>query len=171
MLKRGVIWPATTSWTSQVVLTPRTCATYRFYVGYRRLNGITVRDSYLLPRMEECIDSLSDAKYMSMLDCNWGYWKIPLKTLYRDKNTLEFHSGTYRFNRMPIDLTKAPATFQSALDIALAAYKLRKSLVYLDYIIIFSKEADSLLKHVEKYLRHFIVLRKQSSSINVPFRK
>lgn len=152
MLKKGVIEPATTPWASPVVLAPKKDGTYRFCVDYRRLNNITVRDSYPLPRMDDCIDSLGDAKYMSTLDCNSGYWQIPLKPSHRDRTTFVCHEGTFRFKRMPFGLTNGPATFQRALDIVLAGYKWQTCLVYLDDIIIFSKDAESHLRHVEQIL-------------------
>mgnify|MGYP006048027623 FL=1 len=73
MLQAGVIAPANAEWASPIVMVPKTDGSTRFCVDYRRLNAITVRDSYLLPRMDECIDSLGDARIFSTLDCNAGY--------------------------------------------------------------------------------------------------
>ena len=74
MLEAGVIEPAARSaWASPVVLAPKKDGTLRFCVDYRRLNAMSVRDSYPLPRMDECIDSLGEANVFTTLDCNWGY--------------------------------------------------------------------------------------------------
>jgi hypothetical protein len=62
MLKAEVIEPATSEWASPIVLVAKPDGSTRFCVDYRKLNAITVRDSYPLPRMYECIDSLGDAK-------------------------------------------------------------------------------------------------------------
>lgn len=79
-MKLGVIYPANTPWASPVVMAPKKYGTYRFCVDYRQLNEISVRDSYPLPIMEECIYSLGNARYISTLDFNWGYLIIPLKS-------------------------------------------------------------------------------------------
>ena len=78
MLRAGVIEPATSEWASPVVLVPKKDKTLRFCVDYRRLNTRTVNDAYPLPRMDDCIDSLDDATIFSTLDCNSGYWQIPV---------------------------------------------------------------------------------------------
>jgi hypothetical protein len=74
MLKSGVIESATSEWASPVVLVPKPDGSMRFCIDYRKLNAVSVRDSYPLPRMDEHIDSLGDASVFSTLDCNSGYW-------------------------------------------------------------------------------------------------
>lgn len=147
MLNLCVIQPAAIPWGSPVVVTPKKCGTYRFYVDYRLLNEITLSYSYPLLRMDECIHSLGDEKYLSTLDWNCIYWKIPLKILKRYKTKFAFNSGTSRFDRIPFGLTNSPVTFQRSLDIFLAAYKWKVCLVYLDNIIVFSKDTEWHLKN------------------------
>ena len=70
----------------------------RFCIDFHRLNAAMIPETYPLPRMDDCIDSLSHAKIFSMLDALWGYWKIPIADEDRDKTTLTSHVGTYRYN-------------------------------------------------------------------------
>jgi hypothetical protein len=91
MLKAGVIEPAHAEWASPVVLVPKPDGSMRFCIDYRRLNALTVKDSYPLPRMDECIDSLGDETIFFTLDCNSGYWKIPVHPEDQDKTTFTSH--------------------------------------------------------------------------------
>lgn len=67
------------------VLEEKKYGNYRFCVYFRRLYLITVRDSYPLPLMDERIDRLGEAKYLSILYLNWEYWEIKLKKSEKDK--------------------------------------------------------------------------------------
>jgi hypothetical protein len=153
MLKEGVIEPASSEWASPVVLVPKPDGSMRFCVDYRRLNALTIRDSYPLPRMDECIDSLGDAQLFSTLDCNSGYWQIPVEPSDRDKTTFTSHEGTFRYTRMPFGLTNAPATFQRVVNMTLAGLTWKTCLVYLDDIIIFSQTFAEHLHHLDEVLK------------------
>ncbi len=145
MKQLEVIEPSYFEWASPVVLVPKSDGSLRFCVEYRKLNAPTARDSYPLLRMYECIDSLGDATVFTTLDCNSGYWQIPVATQDQDKTTFTSHFATYRFKRMPFGLKNAPATFQRAIDIILAGVKWQHCLVYLDDVIAFSKSMESHL--------------------------
>ena len=120
MREEGVIEPASAEWASPVVLVPRKDGTLRFCVDYRRLNALTRRDSYTIPRMDECIDSLGDTTIFSTLDCNSGYLQVEVDEADRDKTTLTSHLGILRFLRIPFGLKNAPANFHRAIDIILS---------------------------------------------------
>ena len=66
----------------------------------------------------------------------------------RAKTTFACHPGTYWFDGMPSGLMNARATFQRLLDILISGYRWKSCLIYLDDIIIFSKDYDSYLKDV-----------------------
>ena len=74
MLANGVITWSKSEWASPVVLIPKQDESLRFCVDYRRLNALNVRDTYPIPRMDECLDSFGEAKVFATLDCNSGYW-------------------------------------------------------------------------------------------------
>ena len=102
--------------------------------------------------MEDCIDSLGDAKYFTTLDCNAGYWQIPVAPGDRGKTAFVCHEGCFEYCRMPFGLTNAPATFQRAIDMVLGQYRWKTCLVYLDDIIVFSRTAEEHIRHVEEVL-------------------
>ena len=152
MLDAGVIEPANTEWASPVVLAPKPDGSQRFCVDYRKLNMETVADAYPLPRADDCLDSLGGADIFTTLDCNSGYWQIPVAERDRDKTAFTTHMGLFRYLRMPFGLRNAPATFQRALDIILSGVKWQTCLIYLDDVIVFGKSTEQHLKDVDEVL-------------------
>ena len=152
MKEDGVIRDAKSEWASPVVLIPKPDGSMRFCVDYRRLNELTIKDSYPLSRMEDCLDRLGEAKYFTTLDCNSGYWQIPVLEEDRSKTAFTCHEGCFEFCRMPFGLCHAPATFHRTVDMLLSGYQWRTCLVYSDDIIVFSDTKEDRLTHVREIL-------------------
>jgi len=150
MLKLDVIEPSTSEWASPVVLVLKPDGSTRFCIDYRQLNHRTVRDTHPLPRMDDCLDSLGDAKFFSTLDCNAGYWQIPVAGEDKHLTSFKTHVGTYQCTRLPFELCNAPATSQRSIDIILAGVEWQYVLVYLDDIIVYSADAESHFSYLEK---------------------
>lgn len=155
MADMGVIEPSSGEWASPIVLVPKTDGTMRFCIDYRKLIERTVRDSYPLPRTDDCLVSLGEAKYFSTLECNAGYWQIPTREEDWHLTAFTRHCGVYQCTRLPFGLCNAPATFQRAIDLILAGGKWQFALVYLDDMIVFSGRAEDHLSHLD---RVFILL-------------
>ena len=148
-----LIEPAQSEWGAPVLFVPKKCGKLRFCVDYRRLNAMKVKDSYPLPRIDDCIDSLGDAVIFSTLDANSGYWQMKIRKQDRHKTAFVTHSGVYQYVRMPFGLTNAPASFQRALDLILTKFKWKTCLIYLDDIIIFSNSVEDHIRHVDEVLQ------------------
>ena len=151
-LAAGVIEPSNSEWASPVLFAPKKDGRLRFCIDYRRLNTMTVKDSYPLPRMDECIDTLGDARIFTTLDAFNGYWQINVPKEDRGKTAFVCHAGQFQYTRMPFGLTNAPATFQRGLDVVLSRFKWKTCLVYIDDIIIFSKSVEEHIQHVDEIL-------------------
>lgn len=108
---------------SPVILAPKHDGILRFCVNYRRLNSLAHRDSYQIPRIDDCIDKLGPAKLFTSLDTNWGFCKFPMKKQHAEKTAFTTHDGMYEIVPMPFGLTNAPDIFQRALYIALAQFR------------------------------------------------
>jgi Reverse transcriptase (RNA-dependent DNA polymerase) len=147
-----VIEPSTSEWSAPIVLIPKPDGTLRFCIDYRKLNALTVRDCYPLPRMDDCLDSLGEATIFSTLDANSGYWQLDVADEDKDKTTFTSHRGTYRFKRMPFGLINAPATFQRAMDVLLSRVLWQTAIVYLDDIIVFSRTPEKHLRDLDVVL-------------------
>jgi len=164
MLKLKVTEPSHSAWASPVVIVTKKNGKARFYADYRRLKNITKKDAYPLPRMEDCLASLGDARVFTSLDCKEGYWPVPLRPADREKTAFKTHAGVYQWLPMPYGLTNAPATLQRALDILLSGLKWQLCLVYLDDVIIFSASAEEHVEDVDVVLTQ---LREAGVTLNL----
>jgi Reverse transcriptase (RNA-dependent DNA polymerase) len=93
MKELDVVEPARGPWASPVVLIPKPDGSIRFCVDYRRLNAVTTKDSYALPRIDDSLDSLGGAQYFTTLDANSGYWQIEVAPEDQDKTAFTTHRG------------------------------------------------------------------------------
>ncbi|CAF1605583.1 unnamed protein product [Didymodactylos carnosus] len=80
----------------------------RFCVDYRRLNLITERDEYPLPRTDNIIDKLAGLKYFTILDLKAGYWQIPVDEQDKKKTAFVTTDDLYEFNVLPFGLSNDP---------------------------------------------------------------
>jgi hypothetical protein len=149
MLRTKVIEPSRSPWSSPVVLVPKKDGSIRFCVDYRRLNDVTIKDKYALPRIDDALASLSGNKYFKSLDLSQGYLQIPMDPKDKEKTAFITDSGLYHFNVISFGLTNAPATFQRYMDAVFAGLKWNCLLVYIDDILIFSPTFEAHIKDVE----------------------
>jgi len=152
MEENGIIEPSNSEWASPIVLVPKKDGTIRMCVDYRRLNSVSEADAYPMPRIDELIDRLGGAKYLTTLDLTRGYWQVPVAQDARAKTAFTTPFGLYQFRMMPFGLHGAPATFQRMMDVLLNGLG-DHAAAYLDDLVIFSQTWDEHLTHLRGILQ------------------
>ena len=151
MINEGIIEPANSEWASPMVIVKKKDGAIRLCVDYRRLNAVTRVDAYPMPRMDDILDQVGQAKYITTLDLAKGYWQVPVASQDRHKTAFTTPRGLYQFKMMPFGLCGAPATFQRMMDqIIKGLYKFTNA--YLDDLIIFSTSWEDHLIHLRTVL-------------------
>ncbi|GFY32406.1 retrovirus-related Pol polyprotein from transposon 17.6 [Trichonephila clavipes] len=153
MLDEGIVQPSESPWSSPIVLVRKKDGSWRFCVDYRKLNSVTKKDVYPLPRIDDTLDCLKGAMFFSSMDLRSGYWQIEIDEADREKTAFITPEGLYEFKVMPFGLCNAPATFERMMDNLLRHFKLTMCLCYLDDIIVFSETFEDHLIRLRLVLK------------------
>ena len=74
MGRMGVIRPSTNEWASLLIVVPKKDRSLRLCVDFRKPNEVSEFDAYPMPRVDEILDRLGQAYYLSSIDMTKGYW-------------------------------------------------------------------------------------------------
>ena len=92
MLEKGVVEPSTSPWASLVVLVQKKDGSTRFCVDYRKVNDVTRKDAYPLPRIDTTLDTLHGSQWFTTLDLVSGYWQVEVNEADREKENRFLYS-------------------------------------------------------------------------------
>lgn len=148
LLSQGIIEPSTSPWNAPVWVVPKKSDAsnekkWRIVIDYRKLNNVSIGDSYPLPNIVEILDQLGHSKYFTTLDLKSGFHQIKMDPNDADKTAFSVPSGHYQYNRMPFGLKNAPATFQRLMNSVLAGIQNFRCFVYIDDIVIHGSDLDT----------------------------
>ena len=150
MLEAGAIKESKSPYSSNVVLIRKKDNSLRFCLDHRRLNSLTKKDAYMLPRFDDTIDTLAGSKFFSKLDLRSGYWQVEIEEEDKEKTAFSVGNlGFYQSERMSFGLCNAPATFQRLMEKCMGELHLRECLIFIDDILIFSKTFEEHLARLQ----------------------
>ena len=150
MIKRKIIKPSISPWSSPVVLVEKKNGKKRFCIDYRKLNAVTKKDNHPLPRVDELLDKFQGSKWFTSIDLKAGFWNIPIKEEDKEKTAFITSEGLYQFEVMPFGLCNAPSTFQRCMHKVLGNLIYTKAPVYLDDINVHSRTFEDHLRDLQE---------------------
>jgi hypothetical protein len=155
MISAGVIQPSSSDWASAPVLVRKKDGSVRWCVDYRALNKVTIKDTYPLPLIEECLDTLVGNQWFSKLDANAAYWQINIHPDDQKKTAFITKYGLFEFVRMGFGLCNAPATFARVINMVLNQLNWKIALAFLDDVLILGTSARGHLENLRIIFERF----------------
>ena len=148
MLEAGVIRESSSDWASAPVLVRKRDGSVRYCIDYRKLNNVTFKDAFPLPRIQECLDCLSGNQFLSTLDLQSGYWQLFVDPDDVHKTAFITKYGLFEHIRLPFGLCNSPATFSRVMQLLLRGLSWKIVLAYLDDVVVLGKSFEDHLENL-----------------------
>uniref|UniRef100_A0A8C6LVF1 Gypsy retrotransposon integrase-like protein 1 n=1 Tax=Nothobranchius furzeri TaxID=105023 RepID=A0A8C6LVF1_NOTFU len=155
-LAAGTIRPSSSPLGAGFFFVPKKDGTLRPCIDYRGLNQITVKNKYPLPLLSSTFEPVQDSTIFTRLDLRNAYHLVRVKEGDEWKTAFKTPVGHYEYLVMPFVLTNAPVVFQSLVNSVLGDFLNRFVTVYLDDILIFSKNPEQHVQHVRAVLQRLL---------------
>ena len=165
LLDAGIVEPGQGPWSSPLQVVPKADGKWRPVVDLRRVNKLVKRDSYPMPLVEETINRISGATWISKIDLQSAFFSLPLAEWARDKTAfMTGLLGLLSCTALPMGLTTAPQKFQRAVDQALGALQTTCCVSFFDDICVYS--SGDLKDHLTKCESVMAALRTNGFTAN-----
>ncbi len=150
LLIKGYIKPNKSPYGAPVFFVHKKDGTLKMCVDYRAFNKATMKNRYLLPRIDDLFYRLSGAKVFSRINLRSGYYQIRIVEGDEEKTACHTRYGSYEFLVMPFGLTNAPATFCILMNDIFWKWLDDFVVVYIDDILIYSSSLEGHVEHLRK---------------------
>ena len=162
LLENNLAVPSQSEWASPCLLVPKSDGSYRMCTDYRKVNDLTCADSYPLPRIDDIVDSVGQATYVTKLDLLRGYYQIKLSDKAKKISAFITSEGLFEYTVMPFGMKCAPATFQRLMNTVIAGMKGVQA--YLDDLVVSSNSWEEHLALLRQLLMR---LRSAGLTVNL----
>ncbi|XP_057471067.1 uncharacterized protein LOC130759868 [Actinidia eriantha] len=150
---KGFIRPSTSPWGAPALFAQKKDGSLRLCIDYRKLNRVTVKNKYPMPRIDDLFDQLKGSVCFSKIDLRSGYYQVRVKKEDIPKTAFRTRYGHYEFVVMPFGLTNAPATFMDLMNRVFRAYLDRFVVVFVDDILVYSPSKEEHQDHLRIVLQ------------------
>ena len=152
LLEKQFIQPSVSPWGAPVLLVKKKDESSRLCVDYRKLNKLTIKNKYPLPRIDDLMDQLSGATVFSKIDLRSGYHQILVKAKDVQKTAFKSRYGHYEYVVMPFGVTNAPAIFMDYMNRIFRHFLDKFVVVFIDDILIYSRTKEEHGEHLRSVL-------------------
>jgi hypothetical protein len=148
LLEKGFIRPSSSRWGAPVIFILKKDGTQRLCVDYRALNKVTVKNKYLLPRIDDMLDQLRGACVFSKIDLRSGYHQLKTRECNIPKTAFVSRYGLYEYTVLSFGLTNAPAYFMYLMNKVFMEYLDKFVVVFIDDILVYSRSEEEHEEHL-----------------------
>lgn len=148
LLDKWFIRPSVSLWGAPILFVKKKDVAMILYINYRQLNCVTVKNRFLLPRIDDLFDQLQGATIFSKIDLRSVYHLLKIKKEDIPKSAFRTRYGHYEFLVMSFGLTNAPTTFMDLLNRVFWPYLDHFVIVFIDDILFYSKSQEKHEEHL-----------------------
>ncbi|GJT05528.1 putative reverse transcriptase domain-containing protein [Tanacetum coccineum] len=149
---KGFIRPSSSPWGAPVLFVKKKDGSFRMCIDYRKLNKLTVKNRYPLPRIDDLFDQLQGSSIYSKIDLRSSYHHLRVREQDIPKTAFQTRYVHYEFQVMPFGLTNAPAVFMDLMNRVCKPYLDKFVIVFIDDILIYSKDEKEHEEHLNAIL-------------------
>jgi len=158
MKAAGIVEDCCSPWSANLVVVARkddqgNPITPPITIDFRGLNSITTKDKFPLPRVQDCLQMLDRAAYLSVFDLSNSFFQVPIHPGDRDKTAFRTRRGQFRLTRLAQGCTNSPAVFCRLMSLVLRG--LTCALAFIDDTLVFSPSFECHLADLEAVLNRF----------------
>ena len=162
MLDNKLVKPSKSPWSSPVVLVKKDHDQYRLCFDYRKLNSVSKADNYPIPRIDDCIDAVAKAKYITKIDMLKGYWQVGMTARAQEYSAFITPKGLYECLVMPFGMRNSASTFQRLMNEV--TRDVSNCVVYIDDVVIYN---DDWSGHMDCLRDFFLAVRHAGLVVNL----